>query len=1002
MQNNAWLRFDNVNLQGGITSFRVRATTPNATTVQLRTGSQTGAVFCTLNFTNSGGWNNWATQTAACASSPVGTQTLFVTFSFSGSVGINVNWLEIVTTSANSPTTTFTPTIAPTATSMPQVTFVPPTVCWVQHWNGQGSTEWRITNPNPVPLQASPEIKLRYNWTTYSDFNALGAVRQSVNGWDNPNPNPVNTSYSLSMRLEWYLVVSGVQSGMLGSAVANANAAGSCTASGTATPTPTATFTPYASPTVTPTATMTSTATPTFTPSATLTPTLTPTATATHTPEPTATPTETPTLTPTPTETETPTSTPTETPTATATPTETATPTATATPEPLPPIVNLDTDNSRANSPDYGVDYAENSPALLIVDDVTVSDGDSAVLTSATITLLNDLDGSSEILSVEVGTSGLVAAYVDGTLSITGSAAPEVYAQIISTLRYENTSDAPSETTRSVRVVVSDGVLSSIPVVSSVRLLTQNDAPVLNLDTDNSGGAAPNVILQFVPGRSLALVTDATLVDADSATLNGLTLRITNLEDTGNESLSINTIGTSLTGVFAGNTLSLFGQATLEVYAQVLNTLIYSNTAAVPTAGTRLIEVTALDGSVNSAVVTISIEIAPTTQAPQLSIDADNVSGIRPNFSASWTPIDPEIAGVGRVTLDDPDSEDLTGATIRITNLLNATAEQLAADAGSSGITTQYENGTLTLSGTASVNAYRQVIQTLRYANTAPFPDRTARTVEFILTDGENTSTVVTTTINFAGVSFPTPAGYTCIDWQSGQAQGWSDVSSPPTIQWTVDGMYSIDAASPARARFEMPGTGPWSVLIVSRDPSFAFTEGDIVNPFANALMQRSDGTYFVSNTHVGISWSNTSGARPQVFYAYCYAPQPARDLTVTELDTLNLQVDFDTLAVSGTLAARLSNIGASAVSERFEVLFFEDLNGDERFTPADDHLLARTFVDGLSAGESRVLTANASGSMRFVGNLVHVTVDSSNVVAETDETNNVFFATCILPTATP
>jgi hypothetical protein len=79
--------------------------------------------------------------------------------------------------------------------------YTPPSVCWVKHWNGQGSTEWRITNPNPVPLSTNPDTKLRYNWKVYSAFDAGGSVLQSAQAWDNPNPNPVNTVYSQSMKL---------------------------------------------------------------------------------------------------------------------------------------------------------------------------------------------------------------------------------------------------------------------------------------------------------------------------------------------------------------------------------------------------------------------------------------------------------------------------------------------------------------------------------------------------------------------------------------------------------------------------------------------------------------------------------------------------------------------------------------------------------------------------------------------------------------------------------
>jgi hypothetical protein len=187
------------------------------------------------------------------------------------------------------PSATHTGTAAPSATPI-LPPFAPLTACWVKHWNGTGSSEWRITNPNAVPLSVNPEIKVRYNWAVYSGLNATGNVVQSAQAWDNGNPNPVNTAYAQSLRLEWYLTINGTATGVLGSTIVNADASGACgggaTATSTLSATPTATFTetPSNTPTFTPTATFTKT--PSNTPTLTLTPTATFTPTLTFTPTP--------------------------------------------------------------------------------------------------------------------------------------------------------------------------------------------------------------------------------------------------------------------------------------------------------------------------------------------------------------------------------------------------------------------------------------------------------------------------------------------------------------------------------------------------------------------------------------------------------------------------------------------------------------------------------------------------------------------------------------------
>ncbi len=116
-----------------------------------------------------------------------------------------------------------------------------------------------------------------YNWRVFNAFNTLGSVLQSASGWDNGNPNPVNTVYSQSMLVEWYVVTGGVQGGILGNAIANANSGGLCGSGATVTPTPSKTSTPSKTATPTPSKTSTPSKTATQAPSKTTTPSLTPT-----------------------------------------------------------------------------------------------------------------------------------------------------------------------------------------------------------------------------------------------------------------------------------------------------------------------------------------------------------------------------------------------------------------------------------------------------------------------------------------------------------------------------------------------------------------------------------------------------------------------------------------------------------------------------------------------------------------------------------------------------
>ena len=221
------------------------------------------------------------------------------------------------------------PTAVPTETSLPSASAtVPPTptdvklppsplpptattqsvyyesldVCWVQHQNGTGSTQWQITNNNSSPLRTNPDVKLRYDWAVYEDFDGNGDVQQLEQWWDNTGEVLVNTPYAQSMVVFSYLVTDGEAGPRLATIITNANAAGACGSQDmptstltssptlTVTPSPTATLTasPTVTPSLTPTALPTPTETPTTTPSSTVTPSVTPTAlpSPTMTPEP--------------------------------------------------------------------------------------------------------------------------------------------------------------------------------------------------------------------------------------------------------------------------------------------------------------------------------------------------------------------------------------------------------------------------------------------------------------------------------------------------------------------------------------------------------------------------------------------------------------------------------------------------------------------------------------------------------------------------------------------
>ncbi len=188
------------------------------------------------------------------------------------------------------------------------------------------------------------------------------------------------------------------------------------------------------------------------------------------------------------------------------------------------PVTDLD---GPGNSQDCDTDFIEQTP-VRVTPSATVSD-DSGVIKSMTVTLTNRPDGNSvESLSLNSAAetarlgAGLTWTYTasTGVLSITGPSAPaSVYQTILQGILYNNSSDTPNTTDRSVTVVVNDGLLTSTSHTITIDVHPVNDAPtatalVSGLNVDERANLT-------IAGKGLSIAD----VDAGSDTMT-VTLKV--------------------------------------------------------------------------------------------------------------------------------------------------------------------------------------------------------------------------------------------------------------------------------------------------------------------------------------------------------------------------------------------------------------------------------------------------------------------------------------------
>ncbi|MFP5273475.1 beta strand repeat-containing protein, partial [Coleofasciculus sp.] len=152
------------------------------------------------------------------------------------------------------------------------------------------------------------------------------------------------------------------------------------------------------------------------------------------------------------------------------------------------------------------------------------------------------------------------------------------------------------------------------------------------LDLNGSAAGIDFAAFFTVPGVAVPIVdlTNLTVNDPDSTTLEGAKVTITNLQDVGTEVLAADTGGTNITASYDPNsgTLILTGEATVANYQQVLRTLTYNNTASTPNPTDRIIEFSVSDklARINSTTVATTT-LTFLNIAPNLSFNLSQLNG---------------------------------------------------------------------------------------------------------------------------------------------------------------------------------------------------------------------------------------------------------------------------------------------------------------------------------------------------------------------------------------
>jgi len=174
------------------------------------------------------------------------------------------------------------------------------------------------------------------------------------------------------------------------------------------------------------------------------------------------------------------------------------------------PVVDLDADTQGTG---FDTVFLEGDGPVEVTggDTMLLADVDDHLLASASVALVERPDGVNEMLSADTANTGVTASYdrASGELALVGPASVAEFASALGHVLYENVSEAPDTTDRTIEFTVSDGksasvtAVTTLTVVRAVRLHLAVGWNLLSLPFEVTDGVTPDQILCSEDGAVL-------------------------------------------------------------------------------------------------------------------------------------------------------------------------------------------------------------------------------------------------------------------------------------------------------------------------------------------------------------------------------------------------------------------------------------------------------------------------------------------------------------------
>jgi hypothetical protein len=374
--------------------------------------------------------------------------------------------------------------------------------------------------------------------------------------------------------------------------------------------------------------------------------------------------------------------------------------------------------------------YTEGDAPVVVDSGLTVTDPDSANLSGALVSITPSPSAGDTLAFTSA--SGITGTYTPGTgiLALSGSATLAQYQSVLRTVTYSSSATSLPSGTRTVSFQVLDSAaLPGNVATKSIAYTAVNSAPNVTASagttsvTEGAAGAAIDAAL--------------TVTDSDDTNLSSASVTISAGRSSGDTLTFTNQNGISGSYDSLSGVLSLSGSSTVANYQTALRSVKFVNAGPAPTGGARTITFSATDPSTDSDSDTKAISLTLVDDAPSIATSGG---------STAYTENAAAIAVDAALTLTDPDSAALASAEAKLTD--GVAGDRLIVPAGYPvpGTLTVTGSGTSTISvsGSASPTAYRDLLRAISFESTSDDPTAATRHVQFKAADATTTVTAST------------------------------------------------------------------------------------------------------------------------------------------------------------------------------------------------------------------------------------------------------------------